>query len=158
MAVDTFAKIGDIRGESTDNRHKDEVEVLSWSWGVSQSGTTAAGGAGGAGKPSFQDFQFNHAVDRASPYFLKACATGEHIRDATFTSRKAGPSQLDYLIIRMNDVIITGVHPSSIPGGVVETVGLQFGKVDLEYKPQKADGSQDAGIHFTFDIKANREP
>jgi type VI secretion system secreted protein Hcp len=159
MASDTFAKIGDIKGESLDSKHKDEIEVLSWSWGVTQTGSVAHGGGGGAGRAVFQDFTFTHHLDKASPVLLKACATGEHIRDATVTVRKAGKGQQDYLIIKMTDVIITGVAIDDDGGqaATAERVLLQFAKVDLEYKPQKADGSLDAGIHFKYDIKGNKE-
>ena len=158
MAASIFARIGTIKGESRDARHKDEIEVLSWSWGVSQSGTMAHGGGGGAGKASFHDFTFTHHVDKASPALMRACATGEHIKDATITVRKAGKGQQEFLIIKMNDVLITSVNLSSGEKGVTaENVALQFAKVDLEYKPQKADGSLDAGLHFKYDIKGNKE-
>ena len=159
MATDIFAKIGDIKGESLDSKHKDEVEVLSWSWGVSQSGSIRTGGGGGGeGKATFNDFNFTHHVDKASPLLLKACATGEHIKDGTITVRKAGKGQQEFLIIKMNDVIVTSVAVSGSgdTAATVESIALRFGKVDLEYKPQKADGSLDAGVHFKYDIKANK--
>ena len=159
MATDIFAKIGDIKGESLDSKHKDEVEVLSWSWGVQQTGTMAHGGGGGEGKASFNDFNFTHHVDKASPVLLKACATGEHIKEATITVRKAGKGQQEFLILKMNDVLITSVNPSGSgdSAATAESVALQCSKVDLEYKPQKADGSLDAGLHFKYDIKGNKE-
>ena len=160
MASDIFAKIGDIKGESLDSKHKDEVEVLSWSWGVSQRRhDQARGGGGGEGKANFNDFNFTHHIDKASPVLLKACATGEHIKEATITVRKAGKGQQEFLIIKMNDIIITSVNPSGASDAPVtaENVALQFAKVDLEYKPQKTDGSLDAGIHFKYDIKGNKE-
>jgi type VI secretion system secreted protein Hcp len=159
MAADIFAKIGDIKGESLDNKHKDEVEVLSWSWGVSQSGSISQGSGAGAGKANFNDFHFTHRVDKASPVLLKACATGEHIKDATITVRKAGKGQQEFLIIKMNDVLITSVSPGGAadPGVLSESVAMQFAKVHLEYKPQKADGSLDVGLHFKYDIKGNKE-
>ena len=155
MASDIFAKIGDIKGESTDSKHKDEIEVLSFSWGVTNSVKIKGGGAG---KATFTDLSFLHGIDKASPNLLSACATGAHLKEATITHRKAGKGQQEYLIIKMNDVIITGVAlaDSSVVAGS-ETVSMAFAKVDLEYKPQKADGSLDAGIHFKFDIKANKE-
>ena len=159
MAANIFAKIGDIKGESLDSKHKDEVEVLSWSWGVSQSGSMAHGGGGGEGKASFNDFNFTHHIDKASPGLLKACATGNHIKDATITVRKAGKGHQEFLIIKMNDVIITSVDLSGTddePASAAH-VALQFAKVDLEYKPRKADGSLDVGIHFKYDIKGNKE-
>ena len=159
MASDIFAKIGDIKGESLDDKHKGEVEVLSWSWGVTQSGTMAHGGGGGEGKANFNDFNFTHHIDKASPVLLKACATGEHIKDAIVTVRKAGKGQQEFLIIKMNDIIITSVNPSGSGDSAItaESVALQMAKVDLEYKPQKADGSLDAGVHFKYDIKGNKE-
>ena len=158
MAADIFAKIGDIKGESLDSKHKDEVEVLSWSWGISQSGSISGGG--GQGKASFHDLNFTHLIDKSSPVLMSACATGKHIKDATITVRKAGKGQQEYLIIKMSDVIVTGVSPSgsgetaAVPA---ESVALQFAKVALEYKPVKADGSLDAGIHFKYDIKTQKE-
>jgi type VI secretion system secreted protein Hcp len=159
MASDIFAKIGDIKGESLDSKHKDEVEVLSWSWGVTQTGTMAHGGGGGEGKANFHDFSFIHHVDKSSPVLLKACATGEHIKEATITVRKAGKGQQEFLIFKMNDIIITGVAPSGSGDGAAtaESVTLQCSKIDVEYKPQKADGSLDAGVHFKYDIKGNKE-
>jgi type VI secretion system secreted protein Hcp len=93
MATDTFAKIGDIKGESQDDKHKDEIELLSWSWGVNQTGTASHGSGAGAGKASFSDFNFTHYVDKASANLMKACATGEHIKEVTVTQRKAGKGQ-----------------------------------------------------------------
>src|SRR4029453_3150290 len=155
--ADIFAKIGDIKGESFDSKHANEVEVLSWSWGVSQAGSMSHGGGGGEGKASFSDFNFTHHIDKASPVLMKACATGTHIKEATITVRKAGKGQQEYLIIKMEDVIITGVQPSGSgeSAATAENVAMQFAKVALEYKPQKADGSLDAGVHFKYDIKAN---
>ena len=159
MASGIFAKIGNIKGESLDSKHKDEVEVLSWSWGVTNAGTIRGGSGGGKGKATFNDFNFTHHIDKASPVLLKACATGEHIKEATFTVRKAGKGQQEFLIIKMNDVIITSVNPSGSgeAAATAESVALQFAKVALEYKPQKADGSLAAGLHFKYDIKGNKE-
>jgi type VI secretion system secreted protein Hcp len=90
---------------------------------------------------------------------MATCAKGEHIREATITVRKAGKGQQEYLVITMKDVLVTSVSTTvTAEGGTaVEAVALAFAKVDLEYKPQKPDGSLDAGIHFKFDLKANKE-
>lgn len=158
MASDIFAKIGDIKGESLDAKHKDEIEVLSFSWGVTNSGTMATGGGAGTGKATFQDLLIVHNIDKASPDLLRACATGTHLKEATITHRKAGKGQLEFLTVKMNDVIVTGVtHGGATGQPYSETVSLAFAKVDLEYKPQKPDGSLDAGIHFKYDLKANKE-
>ena len=159
MASDIFAKLGDIKGESIDDKHKDEVEVLSWSWGVSTGTSGAQGSGGGEGKASFTDFNFTHRVDKASPVLFKMCATGEHIKEATITARKAGKGQQEFLIIKMSDVIVTSVQSGGggNDGSTAESVGLRFAKVDLEYKPQKQDGSLDASLHFQYDLKALKE-
>jgi type VI secretion system secreted protein Hcp len=80
------------------------------------------------------------------------------LKEATITHRKAGKGQQEFLIVKMNDVIITGVtHGDNNEGSHVETVTLAFAKVDLEYRPQKPDGSLDAGIHFKYDLKSQKE-
>jgi type VI secretion system secreted protein Hcp len=159
MASDIFAKLGDIKGESLDDKHKDEIEVLSISWGVSNSGSMGHGGGGGEGKASFSDLSFMHSVDKASPVLMQSCATGVHLKEATITHRKSGKGQQEYLIVKMNDVIITSVQNSGSSGGgdTTESVSMAFAKVSLEYKPQKPDGSLDAGIFFKYDLKAQKE-
>ena len=157
MAADIFAKIGDIKGESLDDKHKDEIEVLSFSWGVTNAQVVSGGGGGAAGKATFQDLTIVHTLDKASPALLKACATGTHIKDAIITHRKAGKGQQEYLIVKLNDVIITGVsHGGAAGQPISENVTLAFAKIDLQYKPQKPDGSLDAGVDFKFDIKSNK--
>ena len=116
------------------------------------------GSGGGAGKATFHDLSFTHQIDKASPLLLKGCATGQHLKEATITHRKAGKGQQEFLIIKMNDVIITAViERRRAQDSHVESVSLAFAKVDLEYRPQKRDGSLDAGIHFKYDIKGNKE-
>src|SRR5262245_49143699 len=159
MAADIHLKIGDIKGESTDDKHKDEIDVLSWSWGMSNPTSMATGGGGGVGKVTFQDIHFTHYVDKASPNLMKMCATGEHLKEATLTQRKQGKTPQEYIVIKLTDVMVSSVSDGGSGGGdqPVENVTLAFAKVDLEYKPQKPDGSLDAGIHFKYDIKAQKE-
>ena len=158
MAADTFAKLGDIKGESIDDKHKDEIEVMSFSWGVANAGSMGYGTGGGEGKATFHDLSFTHKIDKASPVLMQACATGVHLKDGTITVRKAGKGQQEFLVIKMNDVIITSVtHGSAGSDDASENVSIAFAKVAVEYKPQKADGSLDAGIHFKYDLKAQKE-
>jgi type VI secretion system secreted protein Hcp len=157
MAVDVFLKLGDIKGESKDSAHKGEIDVLSWSWGVSQTGTMGHGGGGGAGQANFSDINIMHAVDKASPVLMTKCASGEHIKEGLLIARKAGKGQQEYLIVKMNDILITSVQPSGSSEHPMESVSFQFSKIDFEYKPQKEDGSLDAGVHFKYDVKANKE-
>jgi type VI secretion system secreted protein Hcp len=155
VAADIFAKLGDIKGESQDSKHKGEIEVLSWSWGVTNSVAVAGSGAG-AGKANFHDLSFTHKIDRASPLLMKACATGVHLKEATITHRKAGKGQQEFLVIKMNDVIVTMLGDADSEDESMETVSLAFAKIDVEYRPQKSDGSLDAGIHFKYDLMTNK--
>jgi type VI secretion system secreted protein Hcp len=157
MASDIFAKLGDIKGESLDSKHKDEIEVLSYSWGVTNSGSMGFGSGGGEGKATFHDLSFVHKIDKASPVLLKYCANGMHLKEATIVHRKAGKEQHEYLVVKLNDVIITGVTHGGSGDGHSENVSLSFAKVAFEYKPQKADGSLDAGVIFKYDLKAQKE-
>src|SRR6476620_3335058 len=112
MATSIFARIGSIKGESGDARHKDEIDVLSWSWVVSQSGCAGHGGGAGTGKAGFHDLTFTHHVDKASPVLMKTCATREDVKDATITVRKAGKGQQEYVVITMTDILVTSVSTS----------------------------------------------
>src|SRR5512133_1262855 len=127
MASDIFGKLGDIKGESIDDKHKDEIEILSYSWGVANAGSMGYGTGGGEGKATFHDLSFPHKIDKASPVLMQACATGVHLKEATITHRKAGKGQQEFLVIKMNDVIVTSVtHGDSSQGSHVETVTLAF--------------------------------
>jgi type VI secretion system secreted protein Hcp len=159
MAQDIFLKLGDIKGESHDDKHKDEIDVLSWSFGVSQAGASHGGGGGGVGKASFQDVTFTHNVDKSSATLMKLCATGEHIKKGVLVQRKAGKGQQEYLIVTMEDILVSSVQQSAAggQGESMEQVSLNFAKIEVEYKPQKPDGSLDAGVKFKYDIKSNKE-
>jgi type VI secretion system secreted protein Hcp len=157
MATDIFAKLGDIKGESLDAKHKDEIEVLSYSWGVTNAGSMGHGSGGGEGKATFHDLSFVHNIDKATPILMQVCATGTHLKEATITHRKAGKEQHEYMIVKMSDVIVTGVTHGGSGDGHSENVSLSFAKVALEYKAQKPDGTLDAGIHFKYDLKAQKE-
>jgi type VI secretion system secreted protein Hcp len=157
MAADIFAKLGDIKGESIDDKHKDEIEVLSVSWGVSNQGSMGFGTGGGEGKATFHDLTFVHRYDKASPILMQSCANGTHLKEGTITLRKAGKGQQEYLVFKMNDIIVTAVQPGFANNEPQENVSLAFSKVSVEYKPQKADGSLDAAIKFAYDLKAQKE-
>lgn len=158
MAVDMFIKIGDIKGESPDDKHKDEIDVLSWSWGMSQSGSTHYGSGGGSGKVNVQDISLTKWVDKASPVLMKMCCNGKHYPEALLTVRKAGENALEYIKIKMEDVLISSVQTGGGKGDdrLSENVTLNFAKVSVDYTPQKKDGSGDAAIKMGWDIAANK--
>lgn len=158
MAVDAFLKLGDLKGESPVDGHEDEIQVLSWNWGMTQAGTTHRGTGGGAGKVNVQDMTVVHYVDTASPAITLACCNGKHFPEATLTVRKAGEKPLDYLIITMNDVIITSVQPGGSSGSeeTAESFTLNFAKYKYSYQPQDNKGSKKGGaIEVEYDIAKN---
>ncbi len=157
MGMSIFARIGAIAGESRDATHRDHIDVLTWSWGVSHAAVAAGPGAGaGVGKAVFRDLTFTHVVDMASPLLMTACATGERLGDATISVRHGGPQQQDHLVVTMTDVVVTSVAASLAAEADVgvEEVALTFTKVDLQYRPRRSDGALEAGIHFVYDVRA----
>jgi type VI secretion system secreted protein Hcp len=155
MASDIYIEIDGIKGESTDANHKGQIEVLSWSWGVSQTGTMARGGGGGAGKANVQDFQFVHRYDKASPNLFVHCATGKHIPKATIVQRKAaGDKSLDFLTWKLSDIIISSVSSSANGNGEipVESVSLNFRKIEVLYKEQGPDGKSVSEAPGGYDV------
>ena len=157
-AVDYFLKIATIEGESTDDKHKNEIDVLSWSWGETQSGSSAFGGGGGAGKVSMQDFHFVMNVNKASPKLMLACANGEHIADAMLVCRKAGKEQQEYLKIKFSNLLISSYQTGGSAGDVVpvDQISFNFSKIEFEYHPQDAKGGLGPMIKHHWDLKINK--
>jgi len=159
MAADMFMKIGNITGESADKKHPNEIDVLTWSWGVSNSGTTHEGGGGGAGKARVQDLSFTKYIDAASHALLIASTSGEHYAKANLVVRKAGGkgAPIEYIKIEMNEVLVTSVSCGGSGGQdrLTESVTLNFAKVKFEYTPQKDDGTAGAAKTMNYDIAEN---
>jgi type VI secretion system secreted protein Hcp len=159
-AVDYFLKIEGVQGESTDDKHKNEIDVESWSWGETNAGSSSAGGGGGAGKVSMQDFNFVMKMNKATPKLMLACASGEHIKKAELVCRKAGKEQQEYLKIVLSDVLVSSYQTGGSAGSSVvpmDQISLNFAKIEFEYKPQKADGTLDAAAKAGWDLKANKK-
>lgn len=159
MSVDQFLKLDGIDGESQDAKHKKEIDVLAWSWGASQSGTTHMGGGSGAGKASFQDLSITKYVDSASHKLLKHVAKGTHVKEALLTVRKAGDTPLEYIKLLMKDCLISSVSGGGSGGEdrLTENITINFGEFEYTYTPQKPDGSGDSPLPFKFDIAGNEE-
>jgi type VI secretion system secreted protein Hcp len=157
MAVDMFLKIDSVKGEAQDKAHKDEIDVLAWSWGMSQSGTTHTGGGGGAGKVNVQDMSVTKYIDKSSPDLMLACCNGKHFGEAVLTVRKAGENPLEYVKVKMTDVIVTAVSTGGSGGEdrLTENLTLNFAKVAVDYKEQTKTGGAGASPSMTWDIAAN---
>jgi type VI secretion system secreted protein Hcp len=157
-AVDYFLKIDGIEGESTDAKHAGWLDVDSWSWGENQPLQPATGSGAGAGKVHFQDFQFTSRVSKASPKLFLACASGQHLKEARLVGRKAGKDLQEFLTWTFSDVLVssyqTGGTEQALP---MDSVSLNFSKVSVAYKAQKADGSLDTAVTAGWDIKTNKK-
>jgi len=157
MAVDIFLKIDGIPGESHSDKHKDEIDVLAWSWGVSQTGNMHAGGGGGAGRANIQDISFTKNLDKSSPKLFKACSEGAHIQKMVLSANKAGGKQMEYLKITLTDCLVSSVSTGGSGGqeSFTENVTVNFSKVEMTYSQQDAKGAEAGKVAFSYDVKKN---
>ncbi len=161
MAYDAFLKLGDIKGESVDDKHKDWIEISSFSWGMTQSGSFSGGG-GGTGKVSFQDIHFTSSTQKSSPLVAKACATGSHIPKAELSFIKGDSRQgFEFMKFEFTDVLVSSYQLGGSSGGEdrpTDAFSLNFAKIEFDFVPQNADGSAAPPVVFTFDVRENRVP
>ena len=161
MAVDMHLLLDSITGEARKKEKDDYIDVLAWSWGLSNSGSMHEGGGGGAGKASLQDLSLTKYIDKSSPTLMLKCASGEHIKEATLTVAKAGGKKsIDYLVMKLTKVLITSVSTGGSGGEdrLTENLTLNFEKVEINYQPQKDDGSKDGGtVDMLWDIPAQSD-
>jgi type VI secretion system secreted protein Hcp len=159
-ASDYLLEIDGIKGESSDKKHKDTIEIESFSWGATNSGVRSSGGGGGAGKVSISEIVVTKLVDRSSPLLFKRAVTGEHIKKATLFVRKAGGSQQEYMKLTLSDVLVSSYKTAPSEGSdsvPQDRVSLNFSKIEYSYSPQKADGSLAAPLVSTYDLKAAKK-
>jgi type VI secretion system secreted protein Hcp len=166
---DAFLKIDGINGESTSQGHEKWIELLSFSWGATNSSPNAAsGGGGGAGKVSPQAFSFMKATDSASPQLFLKCCTGEHFKKVSLACRKAGGESPtagdvpdDFLKLDLYDVIVSSYNeggnpttPNEVP---MESLSLNFLKIEFDFvAPPNTDGNPGGFSSAAFDFKMNR--
>jgi type VI secretion system secreted protein Hcp len=159
MAVDIFMKIEGVKGEAKDAKHKNEIDVLSWSWGVANSGSFHVAGGGGTGKASMRDLTFTKEFDAASADLQLFCATGKHIPKAILVMRVAGEKPHEYIIIELSKCLISSVELSSSTGGGdnrgVEAVTLNFEEIYYKYVPQTDAGGAGTAMQYKFNIAEN---
>lgn len=155
---DYFLKLDGIKGESQDAKHKDEIELISFSWGVTRQGGASTGGGGGAGKASFSDFEVAMPVNRSAPQLILKCVTGAHLKDGLLAIRRAGKQQVEYLKFKFTDLLITGYEET---GNVeqdrpIDVVRFNYAKFELTYVTQKANGSIGTSETVSWDLKTNK--
>ena len=154
-SIDTHIKFEGVEGEATHKDHKGEIEVHSWTWGVSNinAGGTSGGGSG-KGKATPGDFNFMHTYDKASPVLAKQCAAGKHFATVVLTARKAGEGQKDFLKVTMKEVYLTSVQPSGSSGGdIMESVSMSYGDIEFEYKAQDDKGGLGGAVKMGWNLK-----
>ncbi len=159
MATDMFLRLGDIKGESKDQAHRDEIEISKWGWGMAQTGSMHSGGGGGAGKVNIDNLTLSKDMDKSSPNLMMACSTGKHYPEARLVVRKAGGSSaVEYLVITMKEVMVTSYQTDAVSTSdlLTEVISLNFATVEVSYQPQKADGGKDGGaVKYGWNIRQN---
>jgi len=152
-ALDMFLDIPGISGESTDPVHANQMDVVAWSWGMSNPGGSLSNGIA-----NFQDLSVTKYVDKASPLLMKRCATGTNISMATLYVRKVGVNPIEYIKIQLTNVLVSSVSTGASgfeEDKLTENVTLNFAKLQLDYVPAKPDGSADTAYSFRWDILGN---
>ncbi|MDQ6640847.1 MAG: type VI secretion system tube protein Hcp [Pseudomonadota bacterium] len=157
--VDYFLKIEGVDGESTDDKHKGEIELESWSFGGTNAGSFSSGGGGGVGKVALADFHFVKKVDKSSAKLFASCCTGEHLKKATLVCRKAGKEQQEFLTIILSPILVSSFQGGGSAGSDVipmDQISLNYGKIEFKYKEQKPDGSLGGEIIGGWDVTTNK--
>src|SRR5436190_14479021 len=123
MAFDVFLKIDGVPGESTDDKHKDWIEIEDYSFDIEQpsSATDSSAGGGTTERVNIEDFHISKLMDKASAKLFELCCTGKHIKEATLEACRAGGDKLKYLEVKMENVIISSVRSA---GGTRSTEGF----------------------------------
>ncbi|MBA2298196.1 MAG: type VI secretion system tube protein Hcp [Actinobacteria bacterium] len=157
-AVDYFLKLDGIEGDSTDARHSGELVLDSFGWGLSQTGGPPGRGAGAAsGKPQFQDLVFVQKTGRASPRLFLACATGQRLKSAVLTARRAGKTPFEFLTLTLGDVVVSSFQESGGAGEPpLETVSLASARLEISYRQQSATGKPEPELRAGFDLTLNK--
>lgn len=158
-----YIKFDGIDGESRAVGHEKWIEVDSFSWGLSRGGSFALGGGAGGGasvgKPRFSDFHIAKTLDKATPKLMLACASGEHIRNATMElTLETGERSRTFYKIEFQDVIITSFSQSGSSGDLpMESISFSYRKITMEYTEQRPDGTPGEKQIAGWDLGTNKK-
>lgn len=157
MSARWFLKIDGIVGQSVDVAHKNEIDVLSWSWGVARDDDTASTGRV-ASKPGFGDFRFVANLSTASPVLFASCATGARHKFAELSGVRAAGSGTprEFLRYKLSDVIVSSIQLSAADDLPIEEISLNYAKIEVVYTPQDAKGAAGPAVKAGFDLTANK--
>jgi type VI secretion system secreted protein Hcp len=161
MALDAYLQIGDIKGESTDEKHKGWIEVSHVDWSVNQPRAAAVSTAGGHtnGKADLSEVSFTKLADLSSPILFQHCAMGKTIPKAVFEFYRADGDgkPICYFKLELENVMVSNVHPNSGDGGTLtETVHLAYAKIKATYTQQKISGGAGGSTVGGWDAAANK--
>ena len=157
MGADIFLKIDGIPGESFAKDHKDEIDILSWSWGASQQASMHLGGGAGKGRSTVNDIVFTKGTDMATNKLYTACLTGQHIKEMTLSCNKAaGDGRVEFIKTKLESCYITSISTSASSGAeYMENFSVTFAKVSQDYVKQDDTGKKTGNNNFTYDVKSN---
>jgi type VI secretion system secreted protein Hcp len=163
MAFDAFIQLEGIKGESTDDKHKDWIEIQNYGFGASQSLSNTASSVGNlsSARVNIQNFTFTHNLDLASVKLFEYCCTGQHVPKVTVTLNRSGGDKIKYMEYKMSDVLISSVSrggdTQSSEDVPIECVTLAFGKLEMTYTKVGIDGKAAGNASAGWDLKANKK-
>lgn len=150
--MEAFLRLEDIKGEATDKRHSQEIQILAWSWGLSQTVARTSGGTS-VGKPDFQNLQLTKYSDASSPALLAACARGDIIKKGVLTVRKVAGTSIDFYQIELEQILISSITLGGSGGEdrLTENISLNFGKLRVTYFPVRKHQAE-PGVDSSWSI------
>lgn len=163
MAFDAFIQLDGIKGESTDDKHKDWIEIHNYGFGASQALSSTASSAGNlsSARVDIHNFTFTHNLDLASVKLFEYCCTGQHVPKVTVTLNRSGGDKAKYMEYKMTDVLVSSVSRGGdtqanedVP---IECVTLAFGKLEMTYTKLEIDGKAAGNASAGWDLKANKK-
>ena len=156
MAVDYFLKLDQVQGESADTNHKDEIQIMSWSWGASQVSSVAGTGGSGAGKVDVSDFSIMTYFDKATPKFFKSVCAGTHIPKGTMSAIKAGADGKPYLKLDFQEMFVTSLQISGSSEIPTVSVSFSYNEIKIDYSTQNEQGNVTSTGPVTWNTKTNK--
>ena len=161
MAIDVYLQIEGIKGESTDDKHKDWIECQSVAWAVSQpkSATASTGGGHTAERCEHTELHIQKLADLATPLLLQNCSSGKTLPKAKleFLRADGAGERIKYFEIELENVLIGSVSPAVTEGDILtESLGLKFSKVKWKYTQQKVAGGAGGNTSGGWDLATNK--
>ena len=156
MAVDYYLKLDGIEGESADASFKNQIQIMSWSWGASQVSSVSGTGGSGAGKADLSDFNIMTNFDKATPKFFKSIVTGQHIKTGTMSAVKSGAEGKPYLKVDFKELFVTSLQISASSEIPTISVSFTYNDIKIDYSTQNEQGNLTSTGPVTYNLKENK--